>query len=66
VRTVREDLTPAEALVLGLKVDVDALPQPIVQAFEAGAVDVDDAAVNPCTPATRRRPSTTTAAKCST
>jgi hypothetical protein len=38
-------LSPAQALELGLKVDVDALPQDIVQALEAGQVDLNDVAV---------------------
>ncbi len=35
-------LSPAQALALGLKVDVDALPQPLQQAILAGQVDLND------------------------
>jgi cytochrome c5 len=38
-------VTPATALAVGLKVDVDALPPPIVQALQAGQIDVNDPAV---------------------
>ena len=36
---------PATALAVGLKVDVDALPQPVVEALRAGQVDLQDPAV---------------------
>ncbi len=38
-------VSPATALAVGLKVDVDALPPSIVAALEAGAVDLNDPAV---------------------
>lgn len=38
-------VTPATALAVGLKVDVDALPPPVMQALAAGQVDVNDPAV---------------------
>jgi hypothetical protein len=38
-------LSPKEALALGLKVDVDALPNATVDALRKGAVDLDDPAV---------------------
>src|SRR5262245_15434173 len=38
-------LDPATALGVGLKVDVDALPQTVVAALRAGQVDVKDPAV---------------------
>jgi cytochrome c5/mono/diheme cytochrome c family protein len=37
-------ITPATALSLGLKVDVDALPATLVDAIRAGAVDLNDPA----------------------
>jgi hypothetical protein len=37
-------LTPATALSLGVKVDVDALPQPILDAIAAGEVDLNSPA----------------------
>jgi mono/diheme cytochrome c family protein len=36
---------PATALAVGLKVDVDALPRPIIEALRAGQVDLSDPAV---------------------
>lgn len=36
---------PATALAVGLKIDVDALPRPIVHALERGEVDLNDPAV---------------------
>src|SRR5262245_44226448 len=36
---------PATALAVGLKVDVDALPSPLVAALRAGKVDLTDPAV---------------------
>ena len=36
---------PATALAVGLKVDVDALPRPIVAALRTGQVDLDESAV---------------------
>lgn len=38
-------ITPATALAVGLKVDLDALPPAIVQALKAGQVNVNDPAV---------------------
>jgi hypothetical protein len=38
-------LTPQQALNLGLKVDVEALPRSLVQQLEQGAVDLSDVAV---------------------
>jgi len=38
-------VSPATALSVGLKVDVDALPPAVVNALKAGAVDVNDPAV---------------------
>jgi hypothetical protein len=38
-------VTPATALAVGLKVDVDALPQPVVDAIRANMVDLNDPAV---------------------
>lgn len=38
-------LSPAAALQLGLKVDVEALPPSVVQALRRGVVDLDDPAV---------------------
>src|SRR5262245_16872954 len=38
-------LDPATALGVGLKVDVDALPQPVVEALRAGQVDLKSPAV---------------------
>lgn len=40
-----QQLPPADALALGLKVDVDALPAAVVNALKAGQVDVKDPAV---------------------
>jgi hypothetical protein len=42
--TVRT-LSPRQALGLGLKVDVDALPRDVVEALRKGKVDLDDPAV---------------------
>src|SRR5262245_24635015 len=36
---------PATALAVGLKVDVDALPSPVIDALRAGKVDLKDPAV---------------------
>src|SRR6476659_2147501 len=36
---------PATALSVGLKVDVDALPKPVIDALRAGQVDLADPAV---------------------
>jgi hypothetical protein len=41
---VGDGLTPSEALGLGLKVDVDALPQRLVQQLQHGRVDLNDPA----------------------
>jgi cytochrome c5 len=38
-------VSPATALKLGLKVDMDALPAPVVQAVQAGQVNLNDPAV---------------------
>jgi hypothetical protein len=38
-------VSPATALSVGLKVDVDALPPDLIDALEAGEVDLDDPAV---------------------
>jgi len=38
-------VSPATALAVGLKVDADALPRPIVRALQAGQIDVNDPAV---------------------
>src|SRR3954471_17948681 len=38
-------VSPKTALAVGLKVDVDALPQATVQALKAGKVNLDDPAV---------------------
>jgi hypothetical protein len=40
-----QTLTPATALAVGLKVDVDALPREIVKALKAGDVDLEDPAI---------------------
>jgi hypothetical protein len=42
---VLSNVTPRQALELGVKVDAAALPRPVVRAIERGAVDIDDAAV---------------------
>jgi hypothetical protein len=42
---VGDGLTPAEALAVGLKVDVDALPASLRSDLRNGSVDVDDPAV---------------------
>jgi hypothetical protein len=39
------ELPPAQALALGLKVDVEALPAAVVEAIRAGEVDLQDPAV---------------------
>jgi mono/diheme cytochrome c family protein len=36
------EVTPATALAVGLKVDVDALPPPVLAAIEGGTLDVND------------------------
>jgi len=38
-------VTPRQALALGVKVDAESLPRPIQQAVQQGAVDLDDPAV---------------------
>lgn len=40
-----ETVSPRTALAVGLKVDVDALPQPLINQLRAGRVDLDDPAV---------------------
>jgi len=42
---VIEQVTPRQALELGIKVDVDNLPRPVRQALVRGQVDLDDPAV---------------------
>jgi len=42
---VGDGLTPREALAAGLKVDLDALPQPLVVKLKKGEVNLDDPAV---------------------
>lgn len=42
---VIEQVTPRQALSLGVKVDVDQLPRPVVNALIRGEVDLDDPAV---------------------
>jgi hypothetical protein len=42
---IRNDVSPAAALSVGLKVDVDSLPPAIIDALIAGQVDLDDPAV---------------------
>ncbi|HET6670335.1 MAG TPA: hypothetical protein VFH15_08900 [Pyrinomonadaceae bacterium] len=42
---VGDGLSPNEALALGLKVDVDALPRPLVNQLRQGRVDLNDPAV---------------------
>ena len=41
---IRTDVSPAEALAVGLKVDVDALPASVKAALAAGTLDLDDPA----------------------
>jgi cytochrome c553 len=43
-RVIRRSVSPAAALGLGLKVDVQALPQSIKSALRAGTLDLDDPA----------------------
>lgn len=38
-------VSPATALAVGLKVDADALPRPVIRAISAGQIDVNDPAV---------------------
>src|SRR3954470_14952899 len=42
---VLPSVDPATALAVGLKVDVDALPAPVIKALRAGKVDLSDPAV---------------------
>jgi hypothetical protein len=42
---VLAQVTPRQALALGVKVDVDNLPRPVVNALRRGQVDLDDPAV---------------------
>ena len=42
---ISENVSPATALSVGLKVDVDALPPTVIDALQAGQVDLDDPAV---------------------
>jgi hypothetical protein len=37
-----ETVTPATALAVGLKVDADALPPPVIKALTSGQLDVND------------------------
>jgi hypothetical protein len=38
-------VSPRTALAVGLKVDTDALPQPVIQSLQRGRVDLDDPSV---------------------
>src|SRR5829696_2802812 len=40
-----ETVTPATALAVGLKVDAEALPPPVIKALAAGQLDLDDPSV---------------------
>ena len=42
---IARDVSPATALSVGLKVDVDALPPSVIAALQAGQVNLDDPAV---------------------
>ena len=42
---IANSVSPATALSVGLKVDADALPPPLIQAIRDGQVDLDDPAV---------------------
>ena len=42
---IGDGLSPNEALALGLKVDVDALPRGLVKQLQQGQVDLNDPAV---------------------
>ncbi|HVS64272.1 MAG TPA: hypothetical protein VMT85_12305 [Thermoanaerobaculia bacterium] len=42
---VLANVTPSQALALGVKVDADALPRSVIRAIRRGAVDLDDPAV---------------------
>ena len=42
---IAEDVSPATALSVGLKVDVDALPPAVIAALQAGQVNLNDPAV---------------------
>jgi mono/diheme cytochrome c family protein len=42
---ISENVSPATALSVGLKVDVDALPPAVINALQAGQVDLNDPAV---------------------
>jgi cytochrome c553 len=42
---IRSSLSPRTALALGLKVDLDALPEPVKGAIRSGTIDLDDPAV---------------------
>jgi len=44
-QVIADEVSPATALSVGLKVDVDALPQAVIDALEARQVDLDDPAV---------------------
>jgi mono/diheme cytochrome c family protein len=45
MQTPISTLTPRQALSVGLKVDADALPRPVIDALKAGQVNLDDPAV---------------------
>jgi hypothetical protein len=45
MQKVIANISPATALSVGLKVDADALPAPVIDAITAGQVDLDDPAV---------------------
>jgi hypothetical protein len=45
MQEVLPTVSPATALAVGLKVDIEALPRPLISALRAGEVDLDDPAV---------------------
>ena len=49
------NVPPATALAVGLKVDVDALPPAVIEAFQAGQVDLTRPCRDSRTAATQRR-----------
>jgi mono/diheme cytochrome c family protein len=44
-QVISDTVSPATALSVGLKVDVDALPPPVIEALKAGQADLNDPAV---------------------
>src|ERR687898_1988794 len=42
---IADEVSPATALAVGLRVDADALPPAVIAALQAGAVDLTDPAV---------------------